>query len=95
MVIRDGHYRIFKNLEQKKKQMGRWNDPDENIPNILLDDYIKQVIDPIRSNPGCGFNIVNKDYFEQRDKKIRKLTNILYRLFNFISYCHLFYSYCL
>ena len=95
MVIRDGHYRIFKNLEQKKKQMGKWNDPDENIPNILLDDYIKQVIDPIRSNPGCGFNIVNKDYFEQRDKKIRKLTNIGYRLLNFISYCHLFYSYCL
>ena len=95
MVIRKGHYRIFKDLNQKTAQMSRWHDPDENIPNRTLDEYIKEVIDPIRKNSGNGFNVVAKDFFEKQDKKIRKLSNIGYRLLNFISYCHLFYSYCL
>ena len=95
MVIRKGHYRIFKDLNQKTAQMSRWHDPDENIPNRTLDEYIKEVIDPIRKNSGNGFNVVAKDFFEKQDKKIRKLSQIGYRLLNFISYCHLFYSYCL
>ena len=95
MVIREKHWRIFKNQAQKNSQMSRWGDPDENIPNILLDNYIKEVIDPIRKNSSFGFNTIDKDYFENHDKKIRKLSNIGYRLLNFISYCHLFYSYCI
>ena len=95
MVIRKGHYRIFKDLNQKIAQMSRWHDPDENIPNRTLDEYTKEVIDPIRKNSGNGFNVVAKDFFEKQDKKIRKLSNIGYRLLNFISYCHLFYSYCI
>ena len=95
MIIRPGHYRIFKDMAQKKKQMSRWNDPDENIPNRILNDYINEVIEPIRKKSGNGFNVVDRDFFEKQDKKIRKLSNIGYRLLNFISYCHLFYSYCL
>ena len=37
----------------------------------------------------------NDDNFEKEDKKIRKLSNIGYRLLNFISYSHLFYSFCM
>ena len=44
MVIRKGHYRIFKDAKQKVRQMSRWNDPDENIPNIFLDKYKKEII---------------------------------------------------
>ena len=95
MVVRPGHYRIFKDIKQKVGQMSRWNDPEANIPNKILDDYIKDVIEPIRKKSAFGFNITDKDYFERQDKKIRKLSNIGYRLLNFISYCHLFYSYCL
>ena len=94
MIIRPGHYRIFKDMAQKKAQMSRWNDPDENIPNRILSDYIKEVIDPIRKRSGNGFNVVDRDFFEKQDKKIRALSNIGYRLLNFISYSHLFYSYC-
>ena len=86
MVVRPGHYRIFKNQEQKVSQMSRWHDPEENIPNKLLDVYIKEVIDPIRKQSSFGFNIVERDYFERKDKKVRKLSNIGYRLLNFISY---------
>ena len=95
MVIRPGHYRIFKDQAQKNSQMNRWHDPDDNIPNRILDDYIRDVIDPIRKKSGYGFNVIDRDFFEKQDKKIRKLTNIAYRLLNYVSYCHLFYSFCL
>ena len=49
----------------------------------------------IRNKPDLGFHSVDKYFFEKQDKKIRKLSNIGYRLLNFISYCHLFYSFCL
>ena len=56
--------------------MKRWNDPDENIPNMILEDYIKQVIEPIKKNPSFGFNSISSDYFLNQNKKIRKLSNI-------------------
>ena len=97
MVIRPGHYRIFKDKEQKIGQMKRWNDSDENIPNIILADYIQKVIEPIKKkcSNSFGFNSVSRDFFEQQNKKIRNLSNIGYRLINFISYSHLFFSFCL
>ena len=97
MVIRPGHYRIFKDKNQKIGQMKRWNDSDENIPNIILADYIEKVIEPIKKNcsNSFGFNSVSRDFFEQQNKKIRNLSNIGYRLINFISYSHLFFSFCL
>ena len=95
MVIRPGHYRIFKDRKQKVSQMSRWNDVDENIPNKFYEEYIRDVIDPIRNKTSLGFNVIERDCFEKQDKKIRRLSNIGYRLLNFISYCHLFYTYCL
>ena len=94
MVIRPGHYRLFRDKAQKEGQMKRWKDPDENIPNKLLEDYKKEVIDPIRNTPAFGFNSIERDFFENQNKKVRNLSNIGYRLLNFISYCHLFFSYC-
>ena len=74
--------------------MAKWGEIDENIPNIILDDYIKDVIEPIRlGNTILGFNLIDKEFFEKKDKKVRKLSNIGYRLLNFIAYSHLFYSY--
>ena len=95
MILREGHYRIFRDAKQKVSQMSRWHDPDENIPNLLLDEYIKKVIEPIRKSCSFGFNSISRDYFENQKKKVRNLSNIGYRLLNFISYCHLFFSYCL
>ena len=96
MIIRKGHYRIFKDAKQKMGQMSRWNDPDENIPNITLDKYIKEVIDPIKNKKNSfGFKAVSRDFFENQNKKVRNLSKIGYRLLNFISYCHLFYAYYL
>ena len=95
MVIRPGHLRIFRDKVQKEGQMKRWKDPDENIPNMILEDYKKFFIDPIRQKPPFGFNSISRDIFENQNKKVRNLSNIGYRLLNFISYCHLFFSYCI
>ena len=95
MVIREGHYRIFKDSTQKKAQMSRYQEVDENFPNIFLNDYISQIIEPIRKKGSFGFNVISRDYFESQNKKVRNLTLIGYRLLNFIAYCHLFFAYCL
>jgi hypothetical protein len=95
MVIRPGHFRVFKNEQQKKSQMKVFDEVDENIPNILLPNYINEVIEPIRKKSFFGFNSISKDYFQNKTKRIRNLSCIGYRLLNYISYCHLFFSYCL
>ena len=38
MVIREGHLRIFKNIEVKEAQMGRFHESDRNFPNMIYDD---------------------------------------------------------
>ena len=95
MVIREGHYRIFKNQKQKKEQMEYHKNTDKNIPNMLLDDYKTKVIDPIIKHSIFGINQVTKIRFEQNIHKIRNLSTIGYRLLNFILYSHLFFSNCL
>jgi hypothetical protein len=93
MVIREGHFRIFKDGKQKAGQMSRWNDPDENIPNIFLSKYKKDIIEPLLKKQKLGFNAISRAYFEKKGKKVRNLSPIGYRLLNFIAYCHLFYGY--
>ena len=95
MVIRPGHYRIFKDLNQKQKEMEKYNDCDENIPNRTLEQYKKEVIEPILNNSKYGINRVSKNRFLQKDKNIRNMSQITYRLLNFLLFNHLFYANCL
>ena len=95
MIIRKGHYRIFKNLEEKKDEFERFNDTDELIPNILLSDYKNKIVDPILNKSTYGIPKIDKITFIQTNKKIRKLSQVGYRLLNFIFYSHLFFSECL
>ena len=97
-----GHFRIFKNIEQKKKEFARFTvekgynppDTDENIPNMLLADY-KKKIDDIKEKEKLGISKVKKNFFEDTKEKVRNQSQIGYRLLNFILYSHLFYSNCL
>ena len=95
MVVRPGHYRIFKNLEQKIEQMSIYHDPDENIPNKLLEQYKKEVIDPILELPQKGISPIEKEEFLDKNKTVRNLNKISYRLLNFILYNQLFFANCL
>jgi hypothetical protein len=95
MVIRKGHYRIFKNKAHKDVQLSENGDNDQNIPNILLEDYKKTIIDPIIENSKFGISKISKIAFENINQSARKLSLVGYRLLNFILYSHLFYSNCL
>ena len=95
MELRKGHYRIFKDKNQKEEQMTMFDEIDINIPNMTLADYKMKIIEPIKNQSVCGFISITKEYFEKENKIIRNLSIIGYRLLNFINYCHLFFAYCL
>ena len=95
MIIRKGHYRVFKNIEDKNKEFNRFKDTDKLIPNILLSDYKTKVIDPLIKTKCYGIAKMDRFIFIQKDKKIRNLSQVGYRLLNYILYSHLFFSYCL
>ena len=95
MIIREGHYRIFKNEEEKKDEFDRFKDTDELIPNMLLDEYKAKFIDQFLKKSNYGIPKIDRITFIQKNKKIRKLSNIGYRLLNFIFYSHIFFSECL
>ena len=94
MIIREGHLRIFKNIEDKKQEFDRFKDTDELIPNMLLSEYEEKYITPLLNKNNCGIPKIDKITFIQKNKKIRKLSQVGYRLLNFIFYSHLYFSDC-
>ena len=95
MAIRDGHYRIFKNEKQKEEQMSRFGDVDENIPNRTLEQYENIVMNSLLSSSQKGILQETKEDFLDKNKSIRKMSKISYRLLNFILFNHLFFANCL
>ena len=95
MNTRPGHYRIFKDKAQKEGQMELYDEPDANIPNKLLFQYKNEIIERIRNKSTYGFNQITNIFFQSKNKKIRNLSQIGYRLLNFVCYNYLFFSYCL
>ena len=90
MIIREGYYRIFITEKSKNSQMGKWKKGPQTINWILKDDYIKNTIGEIKSQ--TGFIQLSKNYFKNKNRKVRKLSFIGYRLLNLISYLFLFFG---
>ena len=95
MVRRDGHYRIFKDEKHKKEELSDYGDTEDNISCMILSDYKKIEIDPILEGSKYGINQISKIRFIQNNMVVRKLSQVGYRLLNFILYSHLFFSNCL
>ena len=55
--------RIFKDENEHRICMNRYGDSDENVPNMTLEQYKKNIIEPILKNSQKGLNIVTIDYF--------------------------------
>ena len=62
---------------------------------MLLLDYKTKYIEPLLKKKCYGIPKIDKITFIQKNKKIRNLSQVGYRLLNFILYSHLFFSYCL
>ena len=95
MINRQGYYRIFKNEEHIKEQIKKFNIKEEKFSYIFKDDYINKINNEIKNKLIFGFNSIPQNFFKNEYKNIRKLSDIGYRLLNFISYIHLFFGYCL
>ena len=95
MIIRPGHYRIFRDEMQKREQMSRWDDPDENIPNKTLAQYKKEVIEPLFNSCEKGILQLSKEDYLDKNKTVRNISKISYRLLNFVLFNHLFFANCL
>ena len=92
LVRRPGHYRIFKDENQHKTCMNRYKDSDENVPNMTLAKYKSDIINPLLLKSQKGFNKITLDQFLKRNKKIRDLSELSYRILNFITFSHLYFS---
>ena len=95
LEYRKGHYRIFKNDEDKKYEMKKCYVTNDMVPNRLYNDYINEIIKPILKKENSGLNKIKKYLFLSTPEKIRNLSKIGYRLLSFIIYSHLFFANCL
>ena len=69
MIIRNGHLRIFKNIEDKNKEFNRFKDTDELIPNMILSDYKAKVVEPLLNKNIYGISKIDKITFIQKNNK--------------------------
>ena len=89
------YYRIFKDNITKNSAYDNYIDSYNYVPNMLLDDYKKDKIDPILEANKFGIIKANLIDFKNVNVKIRNLSNIGYRILNFIIYSYLFSANCL
>ena len=93
IVKRDKYFRIFKDdeeLEAIKRNKDKRNKLDEinyMTLNEFKENYIKKLFIKEKGLPN-----IDKNYFKKDNKIIRNLSQISYRLLNYILYSHLFFA---
>ena len=89
------YYRIFKDNNQRNLILRDTQDIYKNVPNMLFEEYKRVKIDPILEANKYGIIKANKIDFKNINQQVRNLSNIGYRILNFILYSYLFYANCL
>ena len=85
------YYRIFKDNEEIKS-LKRINDSKfEELNYMTIEQFKEQYIRPLYSKEK-GLNKIDINNFKKENKIIRNLSQISYRLLNYILYCHLFFA---
>ena len=93
VVKREDYYRIFKDEEEinsLKQNKDKCSKLDE-INYMTLEQFKERYILKLYRNEK-GLSIIDKNYFKKDNKKIRKLSQISYRLLNYILYSQLFFA---
>ena len=85
------YYRIFKDEEEIKKLKLNNYKKFENLRYMTLEEFKKKYILP-EYKKEKGLNPIDKDSFKKDKKVIRNLSQLSYRLLNYILYCHLFFA---
>ena len=87
------YYRIFKDNEQIKKLKRNRDNPGkfEKLKYMILEEFKRDYIKPLYIKER-GLNKIDINNFKKQNKIIRNLSQISYRLLNYILYCHLFFA---
>ena len=86
---RVGHIRIYLNENQRREVSGRsYYHPFQSK---LLPDY-KNEVNNLKNEATKGIKRVNLTFFQSKEKNVRELSYISYRLLNFVFYSCVFYA---
>ncbi len=95
IVKREGYYRIVKD-EEEIKEINKDSEGRKKLKVInymTLDNYLQKYINNDKNNNEKGVYIyTDKNYFKNDNKIIRNLSQISFRILNFILYSHLFFA---
>ena len=92
-VKRENYFRIFKDKDEIDK-LNRNKDKYNKLKELnfmTLEDFKNRYILPLY-NKEKGLNKIDKNTFKKDNKKIRNLSQLSYRLLNYILYSHLFFA---
>ena len=83
------YFRIFKDDKDVEKNKKFLNDNDINY--LTVKKFKELYINKYFEND-TGINVVDKEYLKKTDKVIRNLSQVSYRLLNYILFSHLFFA---
>ena len=87
-IKRENYYRIFK-TEEEAQQDAEKN--SEKYNNMCLEDFVANYISP-EFEDEKGIQKSNIDFFRKDSKIVRSLSQVSYRILNYILYSHLLFS---
>ena len=92
IVKRDEYYRIFKSKEEINvlKKNNEFKNKLKEVNYMTLEEYKKKYVD--NANEKGVFMNPDKNYFKNDKKIIRNLSQISFRILNYILYSHLFFA---
>ena len=92
-IKRDKYFRILKDKNEIDK-LERYKDKYNKLKEVnymTKEEFKEKYIKPLY-NKEKGLNKINENNFKKDNKKIRNLSQIAYRLLNYILYSHLFFA---
>ena len=90
-VNRENYVRIFKDKDEIDKLNKANIEKLSKIHSMTKEEFKKKYIIPLY-NREKGLNEIDENTFKKDNKKIRNLSQLSYRLLNYILYCHLFFA---
>ena len=85
-IKRDNYFRIFKDESEMKQKKSKIE-----TESMTLECFKKKYIEK-NFMKETGITVVNENHFKKNNKVVRNLSQISYRLLNFILYSHLFFA---
>jgi hypothetical protein len=89
LVKRNGHFRVFYNREQQKIVTNY--SYYVKMDNMILSEF-KELVNNEKKKEWKGFRKVSQNFFTLKDKEIRGLSQICYRLLSFILYSLVYFA---